>query len=226
VRAFLNPANAITSCSLGAGFLAVLLATDGALGQAMAAVAVAGVLDSIDGYVARRARACDTFGCQLDSLADLVAFGVAPAVMLQESALRSVWAAGTGVCMIFVVASAWRLSRFAVVHDGEHFVGLPTPPAGLIAAAAAALAVPAEAALGLGLVLALLMVSSIPFPTLVTVARLARRRGAVSLALLRGDRAADGTRARQRARAGHEDRERDHESHDDERVGAPPLARK
>jgi CDP-diacylglycerol--serine O-phosphatidyltransferase len=226
VRAFVSLANAITSCSLGAGFLAILLGTDGALAEATVAVAIAGVLDAIDGCVARRARASEIFGCQLDSLADLVAFGVAPAVILQESVPLSARVPCTGACMIFVVAGAWRLARFAVVHDCGHFVGLPIPPAGLIAAAAAALAVPAEAALGLCLVLALLMVSSIPFPTLPTVARLARRRAAVSLALLGGDRAADGTGARQRAGARSDDRERDHESHDDERVGAPPLARK
>lgn len=198
----LTPANVITSCGLGAGFLAIVLAGDGALREATAVIAVAVVLDAIDGYVARRARACGAFGCQLDSLADLVAFGVAPAIVLHEAALQSVPVLGTGACVIFVLAGAWRLARFAVVHDGEHFVGLPIPPAGLIAAAVAGLAPPVGAALMLCLVLAFLMVSSIPFPTLATVGRLTRRRGTVSLGLLRGDRAADGARAGQRPRAG------------------------
>lgn len=175
MKKFVNLANVITSCSLGAGFLAIVLAGDGALREAAIAVAVAGVLDAVDGCVARRARTCEAFGCQLDSLADLVAFGVAPAVMLHKSMLHSIPVFGTGACVIFVVAGAWRLARFAVVHDGEHFVGLPIPPAGVIAAAVAALAVPAVAALGLCVALALLMLSSTPFPTLVTLGRLIHR---------------------------------------------------
>ena len=222
---YVSWANAITSCSLSAGFLAVVLAGDGALRAATMAVALAVVLDATDGYVARRARACGTFGCQLDSLADLVAFGVAPAIMLHESGLQSVRVLGTGGCTIFVVAGAWRLARFAVVHDGEHFAGLPIPPAGLIAAVVAALAVPGEVALGLCLVLALLMVSSIPFPTLVTIARMTRRRREVTVGFLRRDRAADGARAGQAPRPSREDGERDRESGDAERLGTPPLAR-
>ena len=176
MRKFVNPANVITSCGLGAGFLAIVLAGDGALREAALAVALAGVLDAVDGCVARRARTCGTFGCQLDSLADLVAFGVAPALMLHQSVLQSIPVFGIGASVIFVVAGAWRLARFSVVHDRGHFVGLPIPSAGLIAAAVAALAVPALAALGLCLALALLMVSSIPFPTHVTLGRLIRRR--------------------------------------------------
>ncbi len=176
MRRFLNPANVITSCGLGAGFLAIVLAADGALKEAAIAVALAVALDALDGCVARRARTCGTFGCQLDSLADLVAFGVAPALMLHKGVLQSMPVFGVGACVIFVVAGAWRLARFAVVPDGEHFVGLPIPPAGLIAAAVAALAVPAAAALGLCVALALLMVSSMPFPTLVMLGRLIRGR--------------------------------------------------
>lgn len=176
MRKFVNPANVITSCSLGAGFVAIVLAGDGALGEAMIAVALAVALDAVDGCVARRARTCGTFGCQLDSLADLVAFGVAPALMLHQSVLRSIRVLGMGACVIFVVAGAWRLARFAVAREDERFVGLPIPLAGLIAAALAAFAVPGVAALGLCVTLALLMVSSIPFPTLVTLGRLIRRR--------------------------------------------------
>lgn len=176
MRKFINPANVITSCGIGAGFLAVLLTGDGALRGAMIAVAVAGILDAVDGCVARRARTCGTFGSQLDSLADVIAFGVAPALMVHKVSLHSMPVLGTGACLIFVVAGAWRLARFAVVQNDEHFVGLPIPPAGLIIAAAAALAVPAVAVLGLCVALALLMVSSMPIPTLVTIGSLMRWR--------------------------------------------------
>jgi len=176
VRRFVNHANVITSCSLGAGFIAVLLAGDGALRAAALAVALAGILDAIDGCVARRRLTCGAFGCQLDSLADLVSFGVAPALMIHKLLLHSMPLLAAGAGLIFVVAGAWRLARFAVVQDVEYFLGLPIPPAGIILATAAALAVPAAAVLGLCLVLALLMVSSIQVPTLVTIWRLMRRR--------------------------------------------------
>lgn len=176
MRKFVNPANVITSCGLGAGFLAVLLAGDGALNEAMIAIAVAGILDAVDGCVARRARTCGTFGCQLDSLADVTAFGVAPALMVHKLSLHSMPVLGTGACLIFVVAGAWRLARFTVVQNDEYFVGLPIPPAGLIVAAAVALAAPAVAVLGLCVVLALLMVSSMPVPNLVTIGSLMRWR--------------------------------------------------
>lgn len=176
MRRFVNAANAITSCGLGAGFIAIVLAGHGRLRAAAVAVAVAVVLDAVDGCVARRALTCGTFGCELDSLADLVAFGVAPALMMHKVMLHALPILDTGVCVIFVIAGAWRLARFAVMHDDECFVGLPIPVAGIIAAVAAAAALGAVATLALCVALALLMVSSIRFPNLVTLGRLVRRR--------------------------------------------------
>lgn len=226
MRQYVNLANLLTTGSLAAGFVALVLAGDGRLGAAFAAVAVAAVLDSIDGHVARRADVTGPFGGQLDSLADLVAFGVAPALMLHESGLAAVPALGIGASVAFVVAGAWRLARFAVVKDSQRFVGLPIPPAGLIAAAAALLALPGEAALALCLLLALLMISTVPFPTLVGLGGLSRRRPHVALRLVGGHGGADGARARQRARAQRHDDDRDGEAYEDERVRAPALARK
>ncbi len=177
MRAFVNAANLITSGTLAAGFSAVMLAADGRLHGAAAAVAVAAVLDAVDGPVARRTSASERFGCYLDSLADIVAFGVAPALMLYRGMLYDVPVVGTAGCLAFLLAGAWRLARFPLVEDRDRFVGMPIPPAGVIVAAAAALALPAALALAVTLVLALLMVSSIPFPTLFTLRRLARRLG-------------------------------------------------
>ena len=180
MRAFVNAANVITSGTLAAGFAAVLLAADGRLHGAAVAVAAAAVLDAVDGPVARRMSVSERFGCNLDSLADVVAFGVAPALMLHRGVLDAVPVVGTGACLAFLLAGAWRLARFPLVEDRHRFVGMPIPPAGVIAAAAAALAPPAALTLVLTLVLALLMVSAIPFPTLFTLRRLARRRGSVA----------------------------------------------
>ena len=166
MRAFVNAANLITSGTLAAGFAAVMLAADGRLHWAAVAVVVAAVLDAVDGEVARRTSVSERFGGNLDSLADLVAFGVAPALMLQRGGLHDVPVVGTGACLAFLLAGAWRLARFPLVQNRHRFVGMPIPPAGLVAAGSAALALPAELALTIALLLAFLMVSAVPFPTL------------------------------------------------------------
>ncbi len=178
MREFVNTANVLTSASLVAGVAALMLASDGHLDSALVAVSVAALLDSVDGWVARRTGVCGPFGCHLDSLADLVAFGVAPALMLGHGALSSMPLLGAGAGIAFVLAGAWRLARFQLGEDREHFVGLPIPPAGLIAAAIAAFAPPAWLALALCLLLALLMVEGFTVPTLAEIIRLARRRPA------------------------------------------------
>ena len=179
MRAFVNAANLTTSGTVAAGFAAIMLAAEGRLHGAAAAVAIAAVLDAVDGPVARRTSASERFGCNLDSLADVVAFGVAPALMLYRGVLHDVPVVGIAGCLAFVLAGAWRLARFPLVEDRDRFVGMPIPPAGVIVAAAA-LAVPAAIALAVALVLALLMVSSIPFPTLATLWRLARARRSIA----------------------------------------------
>ena len=179
MSAQVNAANLITSASLACGFGALVLATDGHLIWAGVAVLVAAVLDVLDGAVARRLAVCGRFGSELDSLADLVAFGVAPAFMLLEGPLRDAPELGVPTCMAFVVASAWRLARFSLVQRLDHFVGLPIPTAGLVLALSAT-ALPVGLALGMAVALALLMVSTIPFPKPLTLVRLGtpRRRDA------------------------------------------------
>ena len=213
MREFVNSANVITSGSLAAGFAAVMLAADGRLHGAAGVVVAAAVLDAVDGPIARRTSAPERFGCNLDSLADVVAFGVAPALMLERGVLHAVPFVGAGACFAFVLAGAWRLARFPLVEDRHRFVGLPIPPAGVIAAAAAALSLPGGLTLALTLALALLMVSTIPFPTLVALRHLAgrRRTGPTKAAVARNGRAVGGaptaagplswrSRARRRAR--------------------------
>lgn len=226
MRQFLNLANVATSASLVAGVVALMLVAEDRLGEAFAAIAVAAVLDSVDGYLARRSRSCGLFGCQLDSLADIVAFGVAPALLLHQGPLGSVPVVGPATCVAFVLAGSWRLARFAVLQDSHWFTGLPIPPAGLVASAAAVLRLPPGLAVGVTLTLVLLMVSSVPFPTLVTLADLVRSRRGVPVRLVGADHAADGARAGQSPRPGRDHDERGNEAPDDERIAAPDLARK
>jgi CDP-diacylglycerol--serine O-phosphatidyltransferase len=167
----------MTSVGLAAGFGALLLAAEGRLGWAAAAVAVAAVLDLLDGPVARRSAKDDRFGAELDSLTDLVAFGVAPAILLYEAAAGAPRPLAVAGSLVFVMAGAWRLARFPLLQCSDRFAGLPTPPSGLLLALAS-LAVPAAGVLALAVGLALLMVSTTPFPTLGGAVRLVTGRRA------------------------------------------------
>lgn len=174
MREWVNAATWITSANLAAGFVAVLLASDGQLVAASALVAVAAGLDSIDGVIARRLNVAGRFGCNLDSLADMVSFGVAPAIMLHSGSLAGLPVLGGAVCLGFVLAGAWRLARYPLVAHHPHWVGLPIPAAGVITAITAALMLPPIPVLALTLTLALLMISSLPFPTLRLPLRMSR----------------------------------------------------
>ncbi len=173
----MSPANAMTSVGLAAGFGALLFAAEGRPGWAVAAIAVAAVLDLLDGPVARRSKKDDRFGAELDSLTDLVAFGVAPAVLLYGAAAEAPAALAAAGSLAFVLAGAWRLARFPLLQCTDRFAGLPTPPSGLLLALAS-LAVPALGVLALAVALALLMVSTTPFPTLGGFVRLVSGRRA------------------------------------------------
>ncbi len=107
MRSHVNAANLITTGSIAAAFAALLLASDGRLGAALIAVAVAAVLDSIDGPIARRTSSGGPFGGQLDLIADHAAFAVAPAFMLHQATLHEVPLGGAAACLVFVLAGAW-----------------------------------------------------------------------------------------------------------------------
>jgi CDP-diacylglycerol--serine O-phosphatidyltransferase len=175
VDTFLNWPCGLTGASLAGGFLALVLASEGELAWAAGVVVLCGILDSLDGLVARRMSACSPFGEQLDSLADIVAFGLAPALTMYV-ALDSTPVVALATCVVFVLCGAWRLARFALIEDRHrYFLGLPIPPAGVVTASVAALAPPAAVAVAMTLVLSVLMISDLPFPTFGTIGRLLRR---------------------------------------------------
>ena len=222
MRENLSLPNALTTASLACAFVALLLAAEGRVGLALLTVAVAAVLDSVDGPLARRAGGTGTFGSELDSLADHAAFAMAPAFLLHEAVLHEVPVAGPGACLAVVLAAGWRLARFTSDADDRHrFVGLPVPPCGLVLAAAAALGLAPGAALVLALLLVVGMVSTLPVPTFAGLGRLLRSGSGV----LRGDGRFHRGRAGQRARPGRDDGHRQPEHHEEDRVGAPVLAR-
>ena len=163
-----------TVANLFCGYACVVYSTQSDFDTAALFIGIAMVLDTLDGYVARLTNSSTAFGVQLDSLADVVSFGLAPAILAFTWGLwplkRLGWAAG----FIFVTAAAMRLARFNIqtsaAGDKRYFVGMPSPAAASVIAATVYLypyglqereaALPA---LAMVLVPALLMVSTIRF---------------------------------------------------------------
>ena len=120
---------------------ACAFAVEGAGGLGALMIILAVLLDSVDGALARKLDVASDFGGQLDSLADVISFGVAPAIVVGTLLPGEFEFLGWGIVTLFPVCSAWRLARFNVQAQPagmEHadFTGLPTTGAGGAAAAA------------------------------------------------------------------------------------------
>jgi CDP-diacylglycerol--serine O-phosphatidyltransferase len=131
--------NLITTGSLFAGFYAIVASIDGRFYAAAVAILVSLVLDGLDGRIARLTKSTSGFGVQYDSLADLVAFGVAPGILVYLWALKPYHQFGWVATFLFVVCGALRLARFNVQQgsmDPRYFNGLPIPAAATMIATA------------------------------------------------------------------------------------------
>jgi CDP-diacylglycerol--serine O-phosphatidyltransferase len=132
--------NVITVLALCSGLSALKFALDGNFTGALAAIGVAALLDSLDGRLARLLDATSRIGAELDSLADCVSFGVAPAVVLFVWALDGI-RVGWPVALVFTVCVVLRLARFNTLLDDtealpfakEFFIGIPSPAGALLA---------------------------------------------------------------------------------------------
>lgn len=170
--------NMITLLALCLGLTAIRLAFEGRFEPAVIAIIVAAVLDGIDGRVARLLKGTSRFGAELDSLADFVNFGCAPALILYGFALHHLRSAGWIVALVFAIAMALRLARFNAALDDpnrpewkkDFFVGMPAPAGALTAMMPLYLHFlgvtiekwSAPIVLGYVLVIALLVVSTVP----------------------------------------------------------------
>ena len=127
--------NVITLLALCAGLTAIRLAAEGTFDWAVFAIVAAAVLDGVDGRVARLLKGTSRFGAELDSLADFVNFGVAPAMTLYFWSLHEMAALGWIAALAFTIAAGLRLARFNVTSDdpagpswaAHFFTGVPAP---------------------------------------------------------------------------------------------------
>lgn len=129
--------NVLTLCGLFCGFFAVLATLNGNYLHAAWAIVIANIFDGLDGWIARLTNTTTRFGIELDSLSDLVTFGVAPAVMVYKWALMPFGRIGWAAAFLFVACGALRLARYNVQtgqSSSKAFKGMPIPGAATVLA--------------------------------------------------------------------------------------------
>ncbi len=167
--------NLLTTGNLFAGFVSIISSINGEYEKAAIAILISWVFDILDGKVARISKSTSKFGIEYDSLADLVAFGVAPSILIYLWALKPLGRIGWLAAFMFVACGALRLARFnvqATTEAKKFFTGLPIPGAAGFMATLTLFAYPhmpettypfSMGLLILTFIIALLMVSSVKF---------------------------------------------------------------
>ena len=134
--------NAVTITAMCFGLSAIRFAQYNEWEYAVLCILISALLDMFDGKIARFLDQSSAFGLELDSLSDLVCFGVAPSIVLYLSTLQQVGKVGWGVCMFYTICCAMRLARFNVAHahpesvtdlDRKYFTGIPAPAGAIVA---------------------------------------------------------------------------------------------
>jgi CDP-diacylglycerol--serine O-phosphatidyltransferase len=166
--------------SMFCGYACIMFSMRGELVSAAPFIGFAVILDMLDGRIARMTNTSSAFGLELDSLADIISFGLAPAVLAFAWGLSELGRVGWAAGFLFVTGAAMRLARFniqsPVQADKRYFVGMPSPSAaGVVAATVYAWPYPlhgyppAIAALAVVLLPAVLMVSTVKFRSFKTI---------------------------------------------------------
>jgi CDP-diacylglycerol--serine O-phosphatidyltransferase len=186
-----------TMANMFCGYACIVHAMRGEFATAAPFIGVAMVLDMLDGRIARMTNSTSAFGVELDSLADMISFGIAPAVLSFSWGLQPLGRIGWAASFLFVAAAAVRLARFNVQtgagHDKRYFVGMPSPSAAAVPAATV-FAYPvgfqtypeALPVLAMVIVPALLMVTTVRFRSFKTFDLERRRRYPVLLLVALG----------------------------------------
>lgn len=166
--------NLMTTLALFAGFYAVIAGMNGEFLAGAIAIFIAMVFDGLDGRIARMTNSSSAFGAEYDSLADMVSFGLAPALLLYQWMLQDFGKLGWLIAFVYTAGAALRLARFntqIAVVDKRYFQGLPSPAAAALLAGFVWMVesngletgLESSAALTLTLAAGLLMVSNIRF---------------------------------------------------------------
>lgn len=127
--------NLITTAALLSGFYSIIASMNGEFTQAIYAIFLAALFDGLDGRVARAIGAQSPFGEQFDSLSDMLAFGVAPAILMYSWSLNDLGRIGLACCFVYTACAAFRLARFNVqigVVDKRYFIGVASPLAAIM----------------------------------------------------------------------------------------------
>ncbi|MEW5745616.1 MAG: CDP-diacylglycerol--serine O-phosphatidyltransferase [Nitrospirota bacterium] len=129
--------NTLTLCGMFAGFFGIMAAINGNFLHAAWAIIIANIFDGLDGWIARLTNTGTRFGIELDSLSDVIAFGVAPSIMMYKWALFPFGRLGWAAAFLFVACGALRLARFNVqtgTSGSKAFKGIPIPGAATVLA--------------------------------------------------------------------------------------------
>ncbi|WP_033541229.1 CDP-diacylglycerol--serine O-phosphatidyltransferase [Planococcus sp. CAU13] len=155
----------LTMGNLLLGFMAILFISNKEYSTAAMLIGLGLFFDFIDGYSARKLNAESALGKELDSLADMVTFGVAPAMLAYFGSVHEIHFFGVFCCLIYVCCSALRLARFNIsVHPSTSFIGMPMPLAATLMLFITLLN-PYATAIG-SLLISFLMISRLWFPSL------------------------------------------------------------
>lgn len=128
-------ANLVTICNLTFGGAAIMAALNGAYSFSALFIFIAAFLDRYDGKIARKYHQESELGKQLDSMSDIISFGVAPAILLYETTLNQFGFIGMIVTILYISCGALRLARFNITESTGFFVGLPITVAGTVVTA-------------------------------------------------------------------------------------------
>ena len=130
--------NMFTLVGVCIGLTSIKFAFDGSFGFAVLAILVAGIIDGLDGRIARLIKGTSEVGKELDSLTDVISFGVAPAFIMYFWSLNNLGRVGWLVCLIYVICVALRLARFNITSNTNakwkenFFEGVPSPAGGIL----------------------------------------------------------------------------------------------
>jgi CDP-diacylglycerol--serine O-phosphatidyltransferase len=125
-------ANVITLANLALGGFAIIFGLNGNLNLSLLLIFIAALADRFDGMVARKFNIESELGKQLDSMSDIISFGVAPALLLYQGILHEFGAPGAFFTVFYIGCGAFRLARFNISESNGYFTGLPITAAGCL----------------------------------------------------------------------------------------------